>query len=905
MPDNQFAADELRKKFLSFFESKGHHVVSSDSLVPKDDPTILFTSAGMNQFKDYFLGRRKDLKRAASCQKCLRTADLDNVGKTSFHHSFFEMLGNFSFGDYFKEEAIIWAWEFLTKVLGLKEEDLWVSIYQDDDEAGKIWRDKMNVPEAKIIKFGAKDNFWPSNAPLEGPNGPCGPCSEIYVDRGKEFYCKNPDCKPGCGCGRYVEVWNLVFTQFNRVGVHQLEPLPNRNIDTGMGIERLACIMQKQATNFETDIFRPVVGAIIESLKDADKRACAHLEAEPRVDALRRACAGKEGRPHLNAIADHIRAAAFCISDGVLPANTGRGYVLKLLIRRSLVHAKLLGVEGPFLFKLVDSVARAMNNAYPEIAARKENISLIIKSEEEKFFLINENIRADLENLIGVLKRGGKDTIPGDKVFYFHDTRGLPIELMRDFAAEENLKLDLDGYENLMKEQRRRSRGATKISGDIFAATLTAAVVSSGVKTGFVGYERLESEAVIKAIIKDNKLESGVKGPADFAVIMDTSPFYGESGGQVGDTGVLEAGSLKIEVYDTKLIEKTPLHLCRLKEGSLKLNDRVNARVDVARRQAIARHHTATHLLQAALRIVLGPHVQQSGSFVSPERLRFDFTHFKAVDKEQLSRIEEIVNGFVLQDISLDIKTMGLEEAKGCGATALFGEKYDNIVRVVSIGGVSKELCGGTHLKATGQIGLFKITEEESVAAGLRRIEAVAGDVAYKRTRREEEILGDLAVCLNVEPSRLPAQIDRLLSQLKELERKIKNYETGDIKEKVKELVSAKEMMDNIAVVINKMDSMGADTMVNLTDGIKAVLSQNAVSVLGSSFEDKAYLVAGVTGDLVQKGFNAKTIIEKISKMIGGRGGGRPDLAQAGGNDPSGLEGALKAARDAVKEFIK
>ena len=537
MIKDQFTTDQLRKRFLSFFESKGHPIVPSDSLVPKDDPTVLFTSAGMNQFKDYFLGKRKDLRRAASCQKCLRTGDLENVGKTASHHTFFEMLGNFSFGDYFKEEAIAWAWEFLTKDLGLKEKDLWASVYKDDEEAYRIWRDKIKIPENKIIKFGAKENFWPSNAPEEGPNGPCGPCSEIYYDYGCCFVgktCPDPDhCVPGCPCGRFIEIWNLVFTQFNRVGVNQLEPLPSKNIDTGMGLERLASVMQEVATNFETDTFKPV----IDSIKELSEKDFAF---------------------HRNAIADHVRAAVFCIADGVLPANDKRGYVLKLLIRRSLVHGKFLGLEKPFLYKLVDAGVRSRKGGYPDIESRRENISLIIKSEEEKFFLTNEVVREELEGLLSNLRQKKKDTISGDKIFYFHDTRGLPVEFIKEFAAEENLKLDLNGYEKLMEEQRKKSRGATKLEGDIFAQTLTAAVMSAGVTTKFTGYEKLESEATVKAIIKDNKIVSSIAAPADIALILDMTSFYGESGGQVGDTGAIEGKGFKIEVYDTKLIEKTP-----------------------------------------------------------------------------------------------------------------------------------------------------------------------------------------------------------------------------------------------------------------------------------------------------------------------------------------------------------
>lgn len=893
MTKNQFSTDQLRNRFLSFFESKGHPIVASDSLVPKDDPTVLFTSAGMNQFKDYFLGKRKNLRRAASCQKCLRTGDLKNVGQTASHHTFFEMLGNFSFGDYFKQEAIAWAWEFLTKDLGLKEKDLWVSVYKDDDEACRIWRDKIKIHENKIIKFGAVENFWPSNAPNEGPNGPCGPCSEIYYDYGCCFVgkiCPDPDhCVPGCPCGRFIEVWNLVFTQFNRVGVNYLEPLPSKNIDTGMGLERLASVMQGVATNFETDIFKPITDEIVQLIDDPAKKTYVKNDGE--------------GISHRNAIADHVRAAVFCIADGVLPANDKKGYVLKLLIRRSLVHGKFLGFEKPFLYKLADAVVRAMKGGYPDIESRRENISLIIKSEEEKFFLTNEVVRNELESLLVNLRQEEKDTIAGDVIFYFHDTRGLPVEFIKEFAAEENLKLDLNGYEKLMEKQREKSRGATKLTGDIFARTLTAAVISAGVAAEFVGYEKLESEATVKAIIKDNKIVGSITVSADIALILDATPFYGESGGQVGDTGVIEGEGFKIEVYDTKLIEKIPVHLGKIKEGSVKVGDKVRAVVDKGRRLAIARHHTATHLLQAALRTVLGPHVYQSGSLVAPDRLRFDFTHFKAVESGQTEKIEEVVNDYIRRNAALKVDLMNLEEAKKSGATALFGEKYEKQVRVIIIDGISKELCAGTHLKATGEIGIFKITGEESVAAGLRRIEAIAGEVAYKKIKENEESLKAVADSLNVEPSRLPAQIEKLLDQVKDIEKKLKGYEASNLKDKAKELVSTKEMMDNIQLVARRIDGFAPDTLANLTDEIKANLIRDAVSILAGSFDGKASIVVGVTPNLVKSGMDARAIIRKISKIISGGGGGRTDIAHAGGKDISRLDEAIKAGREMIKSY--
>ncbi|MFA5164404.1 MAG: alanine--tRNA ligase [Candidatus Omnitrophota bacterium] len=870
--------DQLRSKFLKYFEAKGHPVVPSDSLVPKDDPTVLFTSAGMNQFKDYFLGKRKDMRRAASSQKCLRTGDLDNVGKTPSHHSFFEMLGNFSFGDYFKEDAIAWAWEFLTKELGMKEKDLWISVYKDDDEAFRIWKDKIKIPENRILRFGAKDNFWPANAPEEGPNGPCGPCSEIYFDRGEKYGCGKPDCKPGC-CRRHVEVWNLVFTQFNRVGLNKLEPLPNKNIDTGMGLERLASVMQGVPTNFDTDIFRPIIDEI-------------------------KQFTDKDDTGHRNAIADHVRAAVFCIADGVLPANTGRGYVLKTLIRRSLVHGKFLGINEPFLYKLVDSVVRAMKGGYPELGERRENISVIIKSEEEKFFQINEDVRADLESAAAELKGMNKKVIPGDKLFYFHDTRGLPLDLIKEFAAGEGLELDISGYEKLMDEQRRKSRGATKLTGEVFAETLTAAVLGTGSSSEYIGYDKLESDASIIALVKENKAVGSVDSPSVFAAVLDRTPFYGETGGQVGDTGKLEGNGLDITVTDTKLVEKVPVHICSIKQGSVKVGDKVKAAVDGRRRMAIARHHTATHLLQAALRKVLGAHVNQSGSLVAPDRLRFDFTHFKPMSAEEIEATESLVNEYVRKNAPLNVRVMDIDEAKKIGATALFGEKYDKKVRVVDVKEISKEFCGGTHLGATGEIGIFKIMSEGSVAAGIRRIEAVAGEAAYGKIKESENILNEVADSLAVKPAGLPAQIDGLLAKVNELEKKLKGLQSESIKQKAKELVSAGKLSDNnISIVAKRLDGYAPDTLVNLTDSIKSSLGKNAVSMLVGAYEGKAFIVVGVTQDLSEGVIDARAIVKTMSSAISGGGGGRPDLAQAGGKDITKLDEALKAGEKAVKEI--
>ncbi|MBM3253287.1 MAG: alanine--tRNA ligase, partial [Candidatus Omnitrophica bacterium] len=695
-------SNTLRQKFLDFFRSKEHIIIPSSSLVPKDDPTVLFTSAGMNQFKDNFLGKVKTLKRAASCQRCLRTADLDNVGKTAGHHSFFEMLGNFSFGNYFKKETIIWAWEFLKDNLKISKEKLWCSVYEKDDESYDIWANVIKIPKDKIMRFGQKQNFWPSNAQDEGPNGPCGPCSEIFFDQGESLGCGRPNCSPACDCGRFVEIWNLVFTQFNRKDGGILEPLPNKNIDTGMGLERLARIMQGARTNFETDLFKDIVSFV-------EKNAITKNDIATK------------------AVGDHIRAAIFAIFDGVMPSNEGRGYVVRMLIRRSINFSYKIGIVGPFLYKIVPIVARVMKVPYPELEARRENISDVILSEEKKY---EETIRyasSIFVEEIGILKQKGIKDLPKELVFKFYDTYGLPLDTIEEISKNNEMDLDKKGFQDLLARHKDASRKSSAISANIFAETLTSVIRSLNTKTEFLGYDKYENTARIKAIIVNEKLTDEISNGQTGYVITDKTPFYGEQGGQIGDTGILEKDSVRCKIIDTKIIDNITLHLTQVSGCSLKREDAIYLKIDVNRRQNIAKHHSATHLLQAALREVLGPHVEQSGSLVTDEFFRFDFSHFKDLSLGEINRIEDVVNSYIRSSIKLSADIMELEEARSKGAIALFGEKYDRFVRVVSIGSVSKELCGGTHVNSTGEIGLFKIISEGAIGTNMRRIEAVVG----------------------------------------------------------------------------------------------------------------------------------------------------------------------------------
>ncbi|MDP3143329.1 MAG: alanine--tRNA ligase [Candidatus Omnitrophota bacterium] len=879
-------ANEIRQKFLKFFESKGHKIVASDSLVPADDPTVLFTPAGMNQFKKQFLGKVSDFRRAATCQKCLRTDDLDKVGKTAFHHTFFEMLGNFSFGDYFKEEAISWAWEFLTKESKIPADKLWVSVYTGDDEAYSIWKDKIKIPEERIIKLGDKENFWPSEAKTKGPNGPCGPCSEIFFDYGKKVGCGKAACTPACDCGRFSEVWNLVFTQFNRKEGGALEPLPKKNIDTGMGLERLVAVMQGKLNNFETDLFVPISQSL---MKEAE-----HLKAKVTKDW--QATSGRQ-------LVDHLRAIVFAISDGVMPSNEERGYVVRKLIRICTMLSKGIGINKPLLYKLVPAVAEVMKESYPELVKKREDIAQIIKREEEAFEKILKEREPQIIEEIKSLSEKVQDKKLlseelGKLAFKAYDTLGVPIDLFQAWTKELDLPFASGATINvLMSEQKNRSKAASPMVGDVFSSSVMKLDLPV---TEFVGYEVYNASAKILKIIQDATEVKEIKSGQEAKVILDKTPFYAEGGGQVGDTGTIIKEGAKIEVLDTQRIEKIIVHVSRVKEGSFKVGDRVQAMVDIERRLAIARNHTATHILQAVLRKVLGEHVQQQGSLVTQDKLRFDFTHFKDINKEQLNRIEELVNENIRRNDGLTSCEMSLEEAKKKGALAFFAEKYSERVKVVTVADYSAELCGGIHLSATGQIGLFKITSESAIAQGIRRIEAVTGQAAYQLISKREELLQDLAQALKVPEDKIVSQVQKLNVGLKELNKKLNDAKMEALKGSVTRIIEDSTKIGDVIIITQRFSDCEFDFLRNAVDLLKTK-AKSAAIILGSTQMDKAFLVVSLTDDLVKNKWDSSEIIKEIAKIVGGTGGGRPQLAQAGGNIPAKLTEALNSAKEIIK----
>lgn len=849
-------ADILREKFLNFFKSKKHKIVESDSLVPKDDPTVLFTPAGMNQFKKEFLGFDAGYKRATTSQRCLRTDDLDKVGKTRGHHTFFEMLGNFSFGDYFKKEAIAFAWEFLTGELKINQDRLWVSVYKDDDEAYEIWDKVIKVPKEKIIRLGDKENFWPSEAKTKGPNGPCGPCSEIFFDQGLEAGCGKPECSPACDCGRFLEVWNLVFTQLNRKEGGALEPLPQKNIDTGMGLERLAAVMQGVSNNFETDLFQPLVKEIksqITNSKPEDKKL-------------------------IYAIADHIRAITFAIYDGVMPSNEGRGYVIRKVIRKSILHLRALGITRAFLYKLVPALTEIMHKPYPDLAGRKENISQIILAEENNFISTLDSSQNILEDKFKELLKKPDASQAGRTAFQLYDTYGLPLEITGEWLKKHKLTFSQSAFDEELNQQKTRSKSQSVMKGDVFSAT-----EDLGLKeTKFLGYNSDMAEAKILTVLKNNQELKKITPANDLVIIvLDKTPFYAESGGQVGDTGEIKKGKNIFEVLDTKKIGKAIAHVGKVKQGAFKKSDSVNASINVGRRLAIRRNHTATHLLQAALRKVLGAHVRQQGSLVTEEKLRFDFTHFTSLTKEQIERIEELVYGYIISNYKIAKKIMPLSEAKKSGALAFFGEKYSQKVQVVSISDISKEFCGGTHLDFTGQIGLFRIVKESSIASQVRRIEAVTGTGALKFSRQMEENLKEEA----------EQKIAKLLEQLKQMQKQQKSSGAKDRTEEIlKNIIPVKDFSLIWDISLEPTDI--ASLRISM-DALK-LKTKSAVIALGgrSVFDGKAILVMNVTEDLVQKGLDASKLIVKVAEVIGGSGGGRKNFAQAGGSNPDKFDQA-------------
>ena len=866
---------ELRKLFLDYFAERGHKVVPSSPLVPRNDPTLLFTNAGMVQFKGVFLGEdARAYKRAVTSQKCVRAGgkhnDLENVGHTARHHTFFEMLGNFSFGDYFKKEAIEYAWEFLTKVVKLPEDKLWVTVYKDDDEAFELWRTVVGVPPGRIVRLGEKDNFWSM-----GDTGPCGPCSEILIDQGPERSCGKPGCAVGCDCDRYLEIWNLVFMQYNRDETGKLTPLPKPSIDTGMGLERLSSVCQKVGSNFETDLFQPLI-------KEIATLAGVPYHKDEQADIS------------YQVIADHLRAMTFLISDGVLPSNEGRGYVLRRILRRASRYAKLIGINKPILYKLTGAVVDGMREAYPELADSREHVARVVLLEEERFVTTLDSGLALLNEAVAKLKSENRVMIPGDVLFKLYDTFGFPLDLVADMARDMHLELDEEGYRSAMQQQREKARAAWTGSGEEKVKPVYRDAATAGKKPVFVGYEALEGTASIVAIIKGDKKVAEAHDGDEVEIILDQTPFYAESGGQVGDRGELLGEASKFEVLDTiKPVADLIVHKGRVRKGSFKTGDAVLAKVEIGDRTDTARHHTVTHILHAVLRSVLGEHVKQAGSLVSPARLRFDFTHYTALTEREKERIEELVNAHIIENHPVDTAVMDIDQAIAAGAMALFDEKYGDKVRVVTVKDVSKELCGGTHTRASGDIGLFKIVSEAGIAAGVRRIEALAGRRAYQEVKKEEKSLAEIARMLKASDPDIVGRVEKLVAQLrdteKELERmkhKLQSSQTGDASSEAHDI-------KGIKVLAKRADGMDARDLRDFGDKLRDKLG-SGILALGSVKDDKVSLIVMVSKDLIPR-FHAGQIIREMALILGGTGGGKPDLAQAGGKDPGKLDAALEA----------
>ena len=873
--------DEIRDLYLNFFRDKQHKILPSASLIPHGDPTLLLTVAGMVPFKHYFLGLEKpESKRVTTCQRCIRTADIDNVGKTDRHATFFEMLGNFSFGDYFKAEVIPWAWEFVTEHLQFPPEKLWVSVFQDDDEAYDIWTKVVGIPAERIVRLGKADNFW------ETGHGPCGPCSEIYLDRGPEYGCGSDDCKPGCDCERYLEFWNLVFIQFHQEG-DKYTPLEKRSIDTGMGLERVAALMQGTTSIFEIDNMRPIVDGI-------GRMAGKTYGSDAQADVS------------LRVIADHLRAVSFLVMDGVLPSNEGRGYVLRRLIRRAVRHGRLLGIKPAFLDAGIDLVVEQMGKAYPELSSRLDYIKRVVSLEEERFNQTLDQGMHLLQELVEEAQAAQATTISGRAAFQLYDTFGFPLELTTEILAEKGLALNEDEFREAMEAQRQRARAARGEQGYLDSSLEVFQDIAGNLEVRFSGYEVTADRGRIVAIIRDNAVvEQAVEGD-NAAVVLDVTPFYAESGGQVSDAGWITAPTGKMRVEDVRHpVEGLIVHVGQVVDGVLQVNSEVSTAVDAVDRMHTARHHTATHLLHKALKDLLGEHVNQAGSYVGPDRLRFDFTHFEAVDQGLLRQIEDQVNQAILANYPVEIAYKSLEEAKAEGAVALFGEKYGARVRVIRIGDYSMELCGGTHVRATGDIGMFRILSEGSVASGVRRIEAVAGVQALAYARHQEDLLREMGGTLgtaNLEE--LPQHLKRLAEHAKELEKQVQALKGQTIAAMSEDLLAGAEDIAGVRVLVAEVSSVSAEELRDLGDRLRDKLG-NAAVVLGTRTEDKVLFLAMVAKALAGKGMHAGKIVQQAAKVCGGGGGGRPDMAQAGGRVPEKLPEALAEAKRVLVSQIE
>lgn len=877
--------NEIRKKFLEYFENHGHTLVESSSLVPKDDPTLLFVNAGMVQFKTVFMGEdKRGYTRAVTSQKCVRAGgkhnDLENVGYTARHHTFFEMLGNFSFGDYFKEEAIRFAWTFLTKDLGLDPKDLWVSIYEDDDEAQELWEQIEDLPKGRIVRMGEKDNFW-----AMGDTGPCGPCSEIHIDQGEAAGCGSPDCKLGCDCDRFLELWNLVFMQFNRSADGTMTPLPKPSIDTGMGLERVAAVLQGKYNNYDSDLFTPIIARV-------EELSSKKYGSEDAVNVAMRV------------IADHARATAFLVADGVLPSNEGRGYVLRRIMRRAVRYGKNLGLDKPFMEVVTAAVVESMAHAYPQLTDASTLLAKVVNNEEERFRETLEHGLQLLDEKIEQLGEEDNKVIDGEFIFKLYDTFGFPFDIVRDVALEKNVGFDEPGFLAAMEAQRSKSRASRKGEGVKLKDEGVKALVEKGVQSEFVGYDGLEVETEVAGLVDSEgksaeSLGTGAKG----RVLLPKTPFYAEAGGQQGDTGSISWQGGEAKVLNTVKEGELILSDIEVVAGDLAAGASVRARVADSVRGATAANHSATHLLQAALIEVLGDHVKQSGSLVGPERLRFDFTHFSPLTAEEISSIENLVNAQIRANNVIETELLDRDEAIQAGATALFGEKYDEKVRVVSMGDFSKELCGGTHVQASGDIGLFKILSEGGIAAGVRRIEALAGSSAFNHVQQVYAREQELSEMLNAKDSELVVKVESLLANLKSLEKQVGELSAQLATSDLDSILQGSQEVAGVKVLAAEIPLDSPKTLREVGDKVRDRLD-SGVAVLGGEIKGKAALLTIVTKDLTSK-IKAGEVVSQVAQIVGGKGGGRPDMAQAGGPMPDKLSESIKQVPAIVESLLK
>jgi len=880
-----FGVNELRRKYLEFFESKGHLKMNSFSLVPHNDNSLLLINAGMAPLKPYFTGQEiPPRRRVTTCQKCIRTGDIENVGKTARHLTFFEMLGNFSFGDYFKHEAINWSWEFLTKVIGMDPDRLYPSIYADDDEAFNIWTKEVGVPADRITRFyrdenGDCDNFWEHGA------GPCGPCSEIYYDRGIKYGCGKPDCKVGCDCDRYMEVWNNVFTQFESDGHHHYTELKQKNIDTGMGLERLAVVVQDVDSVFDID-----------TMKAIRDRICELAGVEYQVN--------EKDDVSIRLITDHIRSVTFMASDGITPSNEGRGYVFRRLLRRAARHGRTLGIDGLFLAKLAQTVIDCSKDGYPELEEKKELILKVLTTEEENF---NKTIDQGLKILSDMedrLTASAGTTLSGSDAFKLYDTYGFPIDLTVEILEEKGFSVDMDGFKSEMEEQKRKAREARKETNYMGADATVYDKIDTSITSEFVGYDTLAADSDITVLTTETDLVTELTEGQKGTIIVDKTPFYATMGGQQGDTGIIIAGESEFEVEDTIKLKGGRIgHVGTVITGSFSVGDKVTLKVDEGNRADTAKNHSATHLLQEALRIVLGSHVEQAGSLVTPDRLRFDFTHFSAMTADELAKVEKIVNDKIAESITVETNVLPIEEARKTGAKALFGEKYGDTVRVVCMGDFSKEFCGGTHVSNTSAIGAFKIVSESGIAAGVRRIEALTGNAVFAYYKNIENSYNEICKALKATPANVTEKIAHLQAELKALASENESLKSKAAGAAMGNVLDKVEDVNGVKFLGVSLEGVDMNELRNLGDDLKSKLGSGVI-VLASVNEGKVNLMVAATDDVVAKGAHAGNIIKAAAPKVGGGGGGRPNMAQAGGKNPSGINEALEAAKEALASQI-